>query len=195
MRKELMKEEAKRIFERSIKPRLVLDPRSKCWNFTGYTARGYGQVSSKSELFLAHRVSYLAFSDLSSLPLAYPLVCHSCDNRSCCNPEHLFLGDHSINMKDAADKGFLSGRRKLSNKEDEVWCSRCKKFLPKEEFYRSSRHWTGLQTHCRKCGKEIKELNNAREGKVPGTESGRGRRAKESTTSDSGGESRSGGRE
>jgi DNA invertase Pin-like site-specific DNA recombinase len=39
-------------------------------------------------------------------------VLHRCDVRACCNPHHLFIGTQQDNIRDAAEKGRLSGSRR-----------------------------------------------------------------------------------
>lgn len=50
---------------------------------------------------MAHRVSFEHFKG----PLGpRMLACHSCDYPPCCNPDHLFAGNHSRNTKDMVQK-------------------------------------------------------------------------------------------
>ncbi len=60
---------------------------------------GLSIIGSRLAYFLANKVDPGKF-----------LVCHSCDNPPCCNPAHLFLGDHSVNAKDAVAKGIWSSK-------------------------------------------------------------------------------------
>lgn len=75
-----------------------------CWEWTAAKdARGYGRVGSKRpRTELAHRVAYRLTK--GEIPSGM-LVCHSCDNPPCCNPEHLFVGTDADNNKDMHTKG------------------------------------------------------------------------------------------
>jgi hypothetical protein len=74
---------------------------NECWPFTGFKARGYGKYGKNGET-LAHRVAYRLFVGPISQDMC---VCHTCDNPSCCNYRHLFLGTYDDNNKDRAKKG------------------------------------------------------------------------------------------
>ncbi len=49
-----------------------------------------------------HRLSYRHFK--GRIPKGRHIL-HSCDNRSCCNPDHLSAGTRSQNMQDMVEKG------------------------------------------------------------------------------------------
>lgn len=72
-----------------------------CWGWKGYTTRGYGRVHTNGNSLAAHRVSYELF--VGPIPEGL-LVCHKCDNPSCTNPQHLFLGTSIDNIKDRGSK-------------------------------------------------------------------------------------------
>lgn len=77
----------------------------ECWTWTASVdGKGYGQfchAGGKSTM-RAHRFAYeRAFGPVPD----GLLVCHTCDNRRCVNPAHLFVGSHSDNMKDMRRKG------------------------------------------------------------------------------------------
>ena len=89
------------IFDRLCK-RLQPGPNG-CLEFQGYRARsGYGIIGLGTKKLKVHRVAWEgAFG-----PIPDDLcVLHSCDNRVCCNSEHLFLGTRLDNAIDREKKG------------------------------------------------------------------------------------------
>lgn len=76
---------------------------AECWEWTGsLTHNGYGSIWFMGYTCRAHRVSYLIHCG----PVPDGMcVLHRCDNRKCCNPSHLYLGDWNENMQDMKAKG------------------------------------------------------------------------------------------
>ena len=77
----------------------------RCWNWTGNKhSKGYGQYKMPGLSYRVHRASW----QLANGPIPTGKhVLHKCDNPSCVNPDHLFLGDHFDNMRDMTVKGRL----------------------------------------------------------------------------------------
>lgn len=86
---------------------------SGCWEWLGFLNEwGYGRFNMNGRKILAHRASW----EIHFGPIYLgALVCHKCDNPSCVNPNHLFLGSVKDNAVDMAAKGRQNGPRGVSH--------------------------------------------------------------------------------
>lgn len=75
-----------------------------CWLWTGSKNRsGYGHLKVCRRYVAVHRISW-QIANGKAIPDGL-LACHHCDTPLCVNPEHLFLGTHTDNMRDMHAKG------------------------------------------------------------------------------------------
>lgn len=109
--------------EARLLTRRRVDPQTNCWEWTGTCRKAingklpYGNFTvpfnggrrcTSPHRTAAHLWHGLAFDDPRE-------VCHKCDNPKCFNPDHLFVGTHSDNMKDAVRKGRMPTTEKVTN--------------------------------------------------------------------------------
>lgn len=88
----------------------AVDSATDCWVWLrGLGPDGYGSFydgttrpNGNPRMVRAHRWSYERH--VGPIPPGHE-VCHRCDNPSCVNPDHLFVGTHTDNMRDSSTKG------------------------------------------------------------------------------------------
>lgn len=101
--------------------------------------KGYGMYGSKKEKF-AHRISFLFLN--GEIPKGM-LVCHTCDNPSCVNPKHLFLGtakDNALDMVNKARSAFQKGNLVDNSGENHGMAKLKDKFVGKiKKLYESGK--------------------------------------------------------
>jgi hypothetical protein len=95
----------------------------ECWEWkAGKTLNGYGTFRLSVKHKYAHRLAW----ELTNGPIPEGMsILHKCDNRGCCNPDHLYVGTQYDNMMDRAERNPNNpGGRKAKLYEGEIWLIR-----------------------------------------------------------------------
>ena len=83
------------------------DRSNGCWIWLGAKVTdGYGEIMVNGKQIRTHRLAWELTN--GSIPKGM-CVCHRCDNPSCINPKHLFLGTNNDNIQDRIKKGRRGG--------------------------------------------------------------------------------------
>jgi len=87
---------------------------SSCWIWQGSKNKfGHGMFSFNGKTLGAHRFS----AQIAGYNIENKCVCHRCDNPSCVNPKHLFVGTQQDNMIDKSKKGRATGSNGKNGKK------------------------------------------------------------------------------
>lgn len=85
-----------------------ISDKTGCHNFLGVKGvRGYGYIKWQGKRWFAHRLAWTL--EKGAIPDGMHVL-HKCDNPSCFNVEHLFIGTHQDNMTDKVNKGRVGTR-------------------------------------------------------------------------------------
>jgi len=109
-----------------------------CWLWQGFTHyNGYGGTSYRGKAGRVHRFALQCHRGKPA-PADWD-VCHTCDNRLCINPLHLFAAPRSVNIEDMRAKH-------RGNNQKKTHCPRGHEYTP-DNTYICKRGWRG----CLKC--------------------------------------------
>ena len=95
-----------------------------CWYWLGcLNQKGYGHFTVRRGLVRrTHRISYELHHNITLK--SEDLILHTCDNRRCVNPDHLYLGSALDNYNDAVSRDRLKKENGLivkSTNNPENW--------------------------------------------------------------------------
>ena len=101
--------------------KIVKNESSGCWEWNGFkNALGYGIFEIRGKLVRVHKFSLER--KIGRILTAGEVTRHMCNNRCCCNPDHLEAGSQNDNIQDTIranrqSRGESHGTAKLSDQQ------------------------------------------------------------------------------
>lgn len=90
-----------------------IDEISSCWNcFSHPLLEGYPRMKHNKKNISVGKYMYLKYKGVVPKDLC---ICHTCDNRLCINPDHLWVGTRADNNRDKMEKGRHVGSPGIRN--------------------------------------------------------------------------------
>lgn len=149
----------------------TVHPKTGCWLWNRKISErdGYPRFWTINRNERANRFSYRLFKGEFDKELQ---VLHNCpcgDNRICVNPDHLYLGTHEQNMKDAVAKDQIANkangrhyavtRPEIYKRGEDSWAAKNKHRMPRGDANGSRKHPESLKRgeehHNHKLTKEL----------------------------------------
>lgn len=116
-------------------------PWSGCWLWDGEVLKGYGTHRLDNKQRPVHRLAW----EEANGPIPKGLfVCHHCDVKLCCNPDHLFLGTAKDNATDLYNKG-LGYQARITH------CPNGHEYTPENTYFLSKKRKGSNARYCRTC--------------------------------------------
>jgi hypothetical protein len=116
-----------------------------CWEFLGTPGSTQAWFRVNGQTITAGRMMLRLIGVEAPLGM---VICHSCDNAKCCNPDHLWLGTQKDNIRDMHSKG-----RDYNGKDKITHCPSGHEYtFENTRIYRRKRY-------CRACSREKHQRN------------------------------------
>ena len=147
---ELTEEQLKRFWAKVNK-----EAENGCWEWTAAAnSKGYGQFSIGGVSKSTHKISYIIHK--GEIPDGL-MICHTCNNPPCVNPNHLYAGTGKDNAQQAAKEGRLASQQKTH-------CKAGHEFTEENTaLYKQKKRGNALTRVCKTC----KKINDKRRVNTP----------------------------